>query len=55
MVGQKTEANLGTLWRSAWQLGASFIFLVGPRFKKFATDTYETWTRLPCFEHKDFG
>ena len=25
------------------------------QFKKFASDTYETWSRLPCYEHKDFG
>jgi tRNA(Leu) C34 or U34 (ribose-2'-O)-methylase TrmL len=55
VVGLKTEPNLGTLWRSAWQLGAAYIFTVGARFTKQSTDTYQTWTRLPCFEHKDWG
>jgi hypothetical protein len=55
VVGLKTEANLGTLWRSAWQLGAAFIFTVGHRFEKQGSDTYQTWTRVPCFEHKDWA
>lgn len=25
----KTEMNMGTLWRSAYQLGASYIFTIG--------------------------
>lgn len=34
IYGGKTSKNLGTLWRSAWQLGASYCFVVGQRFKK---------------------
>jgi tRNA G18 (ribose-2'-O)-methylase SpoU len=55
VVGIKTEANLGTLWRSAWQLGAAYIFTVGARFEKQGSDTYQTWTRVPCFEHRDWA
>ena len=55
VVGLKTEANLGTLWRSAWQLGAAYIFTVGARFEKQSSDTYQTWTRVPCFEHSDWA
>ena len=28
ILGGKNEANQGTLWRSAWQLGAAFTFTV---------------------------
>ena len=38
IVNGKSEANQGTLWRSAYQLGASFIFTVGARFDH-RTDT----------------
>ena len=45
----KTEANHGTLWRSAYQFGASFIFTIGARFDKKktrATDTVKAWTKI---------
>jgi tRNA (guanosine-2'-O-)-methyltransferase len=32
----KTAENVGTLWRSAYILGASFIFTIGKRYKKQA-------------------
>ena len=40
----KTEANVGTLWRSAHIFGAAFIFTVGKRYKYQASDT----TKAPC-------
>ena len=39
IVKAKHEANVGTLWRSAWQLGAGFLFTVATRFR------YEVATR----------
>jgi len=48
----KSEANHGTLWRSAFQFGASFIFTIGARFDKKkvrATDTTKAWTKIPVF------
>lgn len=51
----KTATNLGTLWRSAYQLGASFVFVIGDRFKKEATDTAKSWTQIPAFEFKDWN
>ena len=32
VVGGKTAANQGTVWRSAYQLGAAFTFTIGARF-----------------------
>ena len=49
----KTEANVGTLWRSAYQLGASFIFTVGRRYKKQASDTTKTWRSIPLYHYHD--
>ena len=48
----KTEMNTGTLWRSAYQLGASGIFTIGARYKKQASNTYKTERHIPlrCFD-----
>jgi len=54
IVGAKHEANVGTLWRGAWQLGASFIFTVGARFKEQASDTTSAWQQIPHFKHESF-
>lgn len=54
VVKPKHEANVGTLWRSAWQLGAGFIFTVGTRFKYEASDTTQTHKQIPLFKHEDW-
>jgi hypothetical protein len=38
--------DVGTLWRSAWQLGAGFIFTVATRFKYEASDTTQVGLAL---------
>ena len=43
----KTEANVGTLWRSAYQLGASGIFTIGARYKQSAADTTRSYRHIP--------
>lgn len=43
----KTEVNVGTLWRSAYQLGAQGIFTVGKRYKRQASDTPKAWRSIP--------
>ena len=50
----KNSQNLGTLWRSAYQLGAAFAFVIGHRFKKEASDTPKSWTQIPTFEYNDW-
>jgi tRNA G18 (ribose-2'-O)-methylase SpoU len=47
----KTEHNVGTLWRSAFILGASYIFTVGKRVKKQTSDVTKTWARIPYFHY----
>jgi tRNA G18 (ribose-2'-O)-methylase SpoU len=46
----KTSQNIGTLWRSAFNLGASFIFTVGHRYKRQASDTVKAWRHIPLFQ-----
>lgn len=51
----KDVYNIGTLWRSAQILGASFIFTIGHRYKNQRTDTMKTWRHVPLFHYDDFG
>mmetsp|Transcript_2736 Transcript_2736/g.5872 ORF Transcript_2736/g.5872 Transcript_2736/m.5872 type:complete len:299 (+) Transcript_2736:859-1755(+) len=54
VMGAKTQANVGTLWRSAYQLGASFLFTIGQRYRAQSTDTVKAPTRIPLFELDDW-
>lgn len=47
IYGAKTEHNIGTLWRSALQLGAAGIFTVGRRYPGQASDTCKTPRHIP--------
>ena len=47
----KTRSNLGTLWRSAYALGASFIFTIGRRYEVQPSDTTKTLRHLPYYRY----
>ena len=49
----KTEHNIGTLWRSAYVLGASYIFTVGKKYKKQTSDVVRAWARIPLFHYEE--
>lgn len=51
----RTEHNLGTLWRSAYILGASYIFTVDHKYKKQTSDVVKAWARIPLFHYKSFN
>ena len=50
----KTAENIGTLLRSAHNFGASFVFLIGKRYKKQASDTTKAWRHLPLYHYETF-
>ncbi|MCV9387298.1 RNA methyltransferase [Reichenbachiella ulvae] len=50
----KTPENLGVLWRSAQNLGASFIFTIGNRYDNQACDTHQSVKSMPYFHYQDF-
>ena len=50
----KVVSNIGTLWRSAYQLGASGIFTIGRRYKKQASDTLKTFRHIPLRNYATF-
>lgn len=45
----KTEHNVGTLMRSAQCFGASFIYTIGRRYKRQASDTMNASCNMPCY------
>lgn len=49
----KNEMNVGTLWRSAVCLGADFIFTIGGRYHRQASDTTAAHRQIPLFEYAD--
>lgn len=55
IVNPKTETNVGTLWRSAFQLGASFLYTIGARYKTRSTDTVKAPSRIPLFSFDDIN
>lgn len=49
----RTPANIGTLWRSAHMYDAAFVFTVGARYNKQASDTPKTPRHKPLFHFDD--
>lgn len=47
----KTEANVGTLWRSAFLFGAAFIATVGHRYERQGSDTPGTPNHVPLLSY----
>ena len=48
----KTPANIGTLWRSAYQLGATGIFVIGKRYQKQASDVLSAIKHIPLRQYE---
>ena len=46
------SVNLGSLYRSAYCFGASYIFTVGHRFHKQNSDTVRSWRHIPLFNYQ---
>jgi tRNA G18 (ribose-2'-O)-methylase SpoU len=42
------------LWRTAQNLGASFIFTIGKRYASQACDTHNAVRSIPYYHYKDF-
>lgn len=49
------EINVGTLWRSAYIMGASFIFTVDEKYKKQSSDVVATPSRIPLYHYRDLA
>ena len=45
------QDNIGTLWRSAFIMGASFIFTVDKKYKPQCSDVTKAWTKIPLYHY----
>jgi tRNA G18 (ribose-2'-O)-methylase SpoU len=45
----KNALNLGSLWRTADIMGASFVFTIGRRYREQASDTLRSVRRIPLW------
>jgi len=50
----KSEVNVGSLLRSAYNLGAALVFTVGRRYTPQYTDTTKAWRHLPVLHFLDW-
>nr|NQU90779.1 RNA methyltransferase [Bacteroidota bacterium] len=50
----KSAGNVGTLWRSAYQLGAAGIFTIGKRYQGQPTDPFKTLRHIPLRNYENF-
>lgn len=50
----KNELNVGTLWRTADNFGAAFIFTIGRRYRQQASDTTKAQKHVPLYHFVDF-
>jgi tRNA G18 (ribose-2'-O)-methylase SpoU len=54
ILNSEQENNIGTLWRSAYVLGASFVFTIDRKYRKQATDVTRAWTKIPLYHYGSF-
>lgn len=50
----KKSENVGTLWRTAYQLGAAFIYTIGARYSKQSSDTMAAYRHIPLYQYETF-
>lgn len=55
MFEPKTLDNFGGIMRSAHAFGADFVFTIGNRYIKEATDTTKAERHLPLFHYNDWS
>ena len=48
----KFEENIGTLWRHAYLYNASFVFVIGGRYKFQCTDTNKATNHIPLYHYE---
>lgn len=46
----KSEVNVGTLWRAATLYDAAFVFTIGERYRRQASDTPNSPKHMPLFQ-----
>ncbi len=54
ILNNQDAVNLGTLWRSAFILGASFIFTIDKKYKRQSSDVTKAWSKIPLYNYATF-
>lgn len=54
ILANSSEENIGTLWRSAYILGASFIFTIDKKYKPQSSDVTQAWNKIPLYHYNTF-
>ena len=55
ILNNANEFNIGTLWRSAYILVASFMFTVTKKYKPQSSDVTKAWTKIPLYHYETIG
>ena len=55
LLNTVNQDNIGTLWRSAYIMGASFIFTIGKAYKRQGSDVNQAWTKIPLYHYDSFA
>jgi tRNA G18 (ribose-2'-O)-methylase SpoU len=55
IINSRKDINIGTLWRSAHVLGASFLYTIGRPYSKQRSDTMASWRHIPLFSFTSFS
>ena len=50
----KNSVNIGTIWRTANIFQADYLFTIGKRYKRQASDTMKTPFHIPLFHYDSF-
>ncbi len=55
ILNNVNELNIGTLWRSAYILGASFIFTIDKKYISQSSDITAAWSKIPLYHYTTFN
>lgn len=50
-----SKENIGTLFRSAYQLGASSVFTIGKKYSRQRSDTFNTCKHIPYYYYESLS
>ena len=55
ILNNANDFNVGTLWRSAYVLGAAFLFTVIRKYEPQSSDVTHAWTNVPLYHYASVG
>jgi len=52
-INLSDNVNIGSLFRTAQFMGASYVYTVGNSYVKQKSDTGKSWRNMPCFHYEN--